>query len=223
MRQHDQMFGEKQTSKYGSHRVLKGAVNNDPQDLIFKKSDFLAAEDRLLHEARSTKLKRKVDKERNDGHLRTKSNLRAIEAIERRKEFLVSEEKRIRLQRMKDFSVQVRDSFLPSNTNTGAFSKQRDTDLSKHGLWGENNFDMSNFSSAREKSPTRPETYAMDAPHLQIRKVDKSTVATLNGKGNIPAPKPSRSGKDWIAQVLEPDKEEKQLADVYEVAFSSFF
>jgi hypothetical protein len=48
-------------------------------------------------------------------------------------------------------------------------------------------------------------------------------VAALKGKNPASPTRSIKAGSEWVAQILESDKEEKQLADVYEVAFSSFF
>jgi len=228
MRQHDEMFDHKHVTKHGGDkRLLKGGVNNDPLDLVYKKSDYLAAEEKILSAARFAKLKRKE----GGSPLKTKSNQRAIEAIERRKdeEFLASEEKRIRLQRKKDFSEQVRDSFLPASAAGMSGTMRSDSD-GRHVQWGADpafsSYTLGDFAASSSKVGNTSGHYptSLDAPHQQIRKVNKQSVASSRGKApEPPAPRPVKAGSDWIAHVLESDKEEEKLADVYEIAFSSFF
>ena len=209
MRQHDEHFEHKVASKFGSEkRLLRGAVNNEPLDLKYKKSDYLAAEERLLDAARMVKLKRK------DGSpLKTKTNLRVIESIERRKdeEFLASEEKRLRLQRKREFSEQVRDSFLPATVVTGQ-SKLNESGFSSDG-----------YSRRKAGQSQREQVFTLDVPHLQARTASKQSTAVLRAKEPSSVPRTVKLSSEWVAKVLEPDKEESKMADVYEVAFSSLF
>jgi len=225
MRQHDMMFEHKSFSKFGGEkRILKGGVNNDPLDLIYKKSDYLAAEDRILTEARSNKLKRQEDRDSASGSpLRTKTNARAIDAIERRKdeEFLASEEKRLRLSRKKEFSKQVRESFLPSTMGSGLRHGDDDSDTMRSRYdSGRGHHHLETTGASQQ---IRDVSHTLDAPHQQFRRVNKQTVAALKGKNPASPTRSIKAGSEWVAQILESDKEEKQLADVYEVAFSSFF
>jgi len=112
MMRHDELMHQKNMAKYGDdRRVLKNGVNNEPFDLLFKKAQFLAAED----SRDSTFDRRGPSKQQPQSLLKTKFNARVIESIEREKdtEFLAAEEKRARLQRKKEFSDQVRETFLP--------------------------------------------------------------------------------------------------------------
>lgn len=219
------MFEHKAFSKFGGEkRILKGAVNNDPLDLIYKKSDYLAAEDRILTEARSNKLKRQEDIDLAGGSpLRTKTNARAIDAMERRKdeEFLASEERRLRLSRKKEFSKQVRESFLPSTMGPGLRHGDdgSDTMRSRNASGRENH----HLESTGESQNFRNISCTLDPSHQQFRGANKQTVAALKGKNPPASIRSIKAGSEWVAQILESDKEEKQLADVYEVAFSSFF
>jgi hypothetical protein len=229
MRTHDETFYHKQ-KRGGDKRVLKNAVNNDPFDLVYRKAEYLAEEERLLSEARRAKLKRREDKDSFGSPTRTKSNLRAIEEIERRKdqEFLASEEKRLRLQRKKEFSEQVRDTFLPASSALSRNSHHTDN-VHQHSVkWGSSTGGMSDFSQSQvqaqaqvqahaNKMRQKSDAYAMDAPCLVTRKVShKSKDVDSTSTSNRP-------GSEWVSKLLETDKEERLMADVYEVAFSSLF
>jgi len=230
MRTHDEIFYHKQR-RGGDRdkRVLKNAVNNDPFDLVYRKAEYLAEEERLLSEARRAKLKRREDKDNSLGSpTRTKSNLKAIEEIERRKdqEFLASEEKRLRLQRKKEFSEQVRDTFLPASSALARNSHHSVNVNPHHVKWGTNPGGTSDFSQSQVQAQVqahannmrqKSDAYAMDAPYLVTRKVsNKSKDVDSTTTSN-------RAGSEWVSKLLETDKEERLMADVYEVAFSSLF
>lgn len=234
MRLHDELASQKYSSKLGSERrLLRGAVNNDPFDLVYKKTEYLAAEERLLIESRQTRIKKREDV-RAGSPLKTKANSRAIEAIERRKdqEFLAAEEKRIRLQRKRDFSEQVRDTFLPtSSIPVPPAIKQRSdggrripvTD-NKHVKWappdreagygyGEAGGNIPHKSSSMQRSRVGSQD------EWDARRMKKPTIDAHKAQDS----RSVKTGPEWIAQVLESDPGEKQMKDVYEIAFSTFF
>lgn len=126
MQAHMARFASGSNSNGGSGgRILKGGVNNEPFDLVYKKADFLAAEEKQLSEARQLKIRRLQLRESRDAErsmhphpaspLRTKLNARAMDAAGREKDarFLEQEQRRVLLERSKAFSEQVRESFGP--------------------------------------------------------------------------------------------------------------